>query len=145
MKQLAASIAVLACGLSAGSAYAAEVRDAHVEDYYVDRIILEPYRVRECRTVQQNNAAGGALLGMIIGGIGGKAVTGKDDGAAAGAIVGGIIGANEGAKNSRTRQECNDVERYNQKTIHEYDYSTIHFTYGGHEYELVFFDLNRSK
>lgn len=145
MKQLL-TIATLACGLSACSAaYATQVIDAHVEDYFFDRVIFEPYRVRECRTVQQNNAAGGALLGMIIGGIGGKAVTGKDDGAAAGAIVGGIIGANEGAKNSGTRQECTDVERYNQKTIREYDYSTIHFTYGGHEYELVFFDLNRSK
>ena len=145
MKQLL-TIATLACGLSACSAaYATQVIDAHVEDHFFDRVIFEPYRVRECRTVQQNNAAGGALLGMIIGGISGKAVTGKDDGAAAGAIVGGIIGANEGAKNSGTRQECTEVERYNTKTIREYDYSIIHFTYGGYEYELMFTDINRSK
>lgn len=50
-------------------------------------------------TVEKSgNAAGGALTGMIIGGLIGKGATGQDDGAAAGAIIGGLIGADQGAK-----------------------------------------------
>lgn len=51
---------------------------------------------------KQGNAAGGALAGMIIGGLIGKGATGKDNGAAAGAVIGGLIGADQG---SRTRTE----------------------------------------
>ena len=52
----------------------------------------------------QGDAAGGALAGMIIGGILGKGVTGKDDGAAAGAIIGGLVGADKGSKPKTTNQ-----------------------------------------
>lgn len=48
-----------------------------------------------------NNAGANALAGMIIGGILGKGVTGKDNGAAAGAVIGGIIGADKGQNNGR--------------------------------------------
>lgn len=51
---------------------------------------------------RQGNAAGGALAGMIIGGLIGKGATGKDNGAAAGAVIGGLIGADQG---SRTKTE----------------------------------------
>jgi len=47
---------------------------------------------------RESNAAGGALLGMIIGGAVGKGLTGKNDGAAVGAVMGGIIGADQGSK-----------------------------------------------
>tara|TARA_B100001094_G_C17941615_1_gene675860 strand:+ start:276 stop:818 length:543 start_codon:yes stop_codon:yes gene_type:complete len=48
-----------------------------------------------------NNAGANALAGMIIGGILGKGVTGKDNGAAAGAVIGGIIGADKAQNNGR--------------------------------------------
>jgi uncharacterized protein YcfJ len=41
------------------------------------------------------NAGEGALAGMIIGGILGKAIGGNDSGAAAGAILGGVVGADK--------------------------------------------------
>ena len=47
---------------------------------------------------KEGNAAGGALLGMIIGGAVGKGLTGKDNGAAVGAVMGGLIGAEQGSK-----------------------------------------------
>lgn len=47
---------------------------------------------------KEGNAAGGALLGMIIGGAVGKGLTGKNDGAAVGAVMGGLIGADQGSK-----------------------------------------------
>ena len=66
-----------------------------------------PVTVQDCRDVevpvygtqqQQGNAAEGAILGMILGGLIGKGATGNDKGAAAGAIMGGVIGADKGSK-----------------------------------------------
>lgn len=47
---------------------------------------------------KDGNAAGNALLGMIIGGAVGKGLTGQDEGAAVGAVMGGLIGADQGSK-----------------------------------------------
>jgi uncharacterized protein YcfJ len=100
----------------------------------------------ECRNVEvpiygtvqkQGDAAGGALAGMIIGGILGKGVTGKDDGAAAGAVIGGLIGADKGAKGSqeqvvtgyRTERQCSEVMiREEQTEIKNY---TITYDWNG--------------
>lgn len=68
-------------------------------------------------TERQGNAAGGALAGMIIGGIIGKGATGKDDGAAAGAIIGGLIGADQGSRPKservivgyKTERQCSNI------------------------------------
>ena len=66
-----------------------------VMDYYSVVQDSEPYTKKECVNVnvpvygtvhKQGNAAEGALLGMILGGLVGKGVTGDDKGAAAGAI-----------------------------------------------------------
>ena len=121
---------------------------ATITDHY--RVIYEdkPYTRSECVNVKvpvygdvqrQGNAAEGALLGMIVGGLIGKGVTGKDDGAAAGAIFGGLVGANEGAK-PKTNQEvighkmerkCTDVTYYEsvEKTV--YDHSVIKWEIDG--------------
>ena len=49
-----------------------------------------------------NGASGGDVLtGMIIGGLLGKGVTGKDNGAAAGAVIGGVIAADKGQGSQR--------------------------------------------
>jgi uncharacterized protein YcfJ len=67
-------------------------------------------------TVQGGGATGGDVLtGMIIGGLLGKGVTGKDDGAAAGAVLGGVIAADKGNQNRRvitgytTERQCSEV------------------------------------
>ena len=38
------------------------------------------------------------IIGMIVGGILGKGITGKDNGAAAGAVMGGVIAADARSK-----------------------------------------------
>ena len=73
------------------------------------------------------DAGANALAGMIIGGILGKGVTGKDKGAAAGAVIGGIVGANntQGQRvitGYQTQRQCNTTYSYiNTSVINEYD------------------------
>ena len=60
---------------------------------------------------QNNNNSGNVLLGMILGGVSGKVITGEDGGAAVGAIAGGLIGANNNNSGNqiigfRTVQTC---------------------------------------
>jgi len=94
--------------------------------------------VRQCQDVQvpvyesvQNggNAGEGALLGMIIGGVIGDAVSGgKGDATAGGAIIGGIIGADRAQNGSRqvvtgyrTERQCSDVmQTTEQRQIRDY-------------------------
>ena len=62
-------------------------------------------------TNQNNNNSGNVLLGMILGGVSGKVITGEDGGAAVGAIAGGLIGANNNNSGNqiigfRTVQTC---------------------------------------
>ena len=95
---------------------------------------------------KQGNAAEGALLGMIIGGVIGKGVSGNDDGAAAGAVIGGLIGADKGAKpkNGQEVVGYEYVEKCNTETVIEevktevYSHSTIRFFINGQRYVLEF-------
>ena len=95
---------------------------------------------------KQGDAAGGALAGMIIGGILGKGVTGDDGGAAAGAVIGGIIGADKGAKPKNEKEllgyeyvtQCKDVTEYTEKRVDVYSHSTIRFYLNGQRYVLDF-------
>ena len=97
-------------------------------------------------TTRQGNASGGALIGMLLGAAGGKAVTGNDKGAAIGAIMGGLVGADKGAqpKQSQTivgyKQElvCNDVTSVSNELVEVYSHSTIRFYIDGRRYVLKF-------
>ena len=102
--------------------------------------------VYEQRQVGGNNAAGSALLGMIIGGAAGKALTGKDNGAAAGAVMGGIIGADKGSRprtenvivGYRKEKSCTDEVTYQEKPKNVYSHSTLVFTLDGKRYKVDF-------
>lgn len=102
--------------------------------------------VYEQRQVGGNNAAGSALLGMIIGGAVGKSLSGNNDGAAAGAVMGGIIGADKGSKprtesviiGYRKEKSCTDDVSYQQKPKKVYSHSTLVFTMDGKQYKIDF-------
>ena len=97
-------------------------------------------------TTQQGNASGGALIGMLLGAAGGKAVTGNDKGAAIGAIMGGLVGADKGAQPKQSqrivgyKQElvCNDVTSVSNELVDVYSHSTIRFYVDGRRYVLKF-------
>ena len=80
---------------------------------------------------------------MIIGGLIGKGVTNKDNGAAAGAVIGGMMAADK-KKNKQTiigyRQErqCQDYTRYNEVSEEVYSHSTVTFYSDGKQYTLRF-------
>jgi uncharacterized protein YcfJ len=108
MKKILIALALI---VSASTAFAQESKSFEVWGNVVDieSIWIKTQQpVQNCyienRTTNNNNAAGSALTGMIIGGLLGKGVTGKDDGAIAGAVIGGMVGANNGANNSSVRQ-----------------------------------------
>ena len=68
---------------------------------------------------KQSGDAGNVLLGMILGGVSGKVITGDDGGAAVGAVIGGLIGADGNNKVVGYRQEtvCEIVEVEVQKRV----------------------------
>jgi uncharacterized protein YcfJ len=126
-----------------------------VMDYYSVVQDSEPYTKKECVNVnvpvygtvqKQGNAAEGALLGMILGGLVGKGVTGDDKGAAAGAIFGGLVGADKGAKPKpgqgvtgwRVENRCDYVTYYRQIERTEYSYSIINWEIDGITYTTEF-------
>jgi uncharacterized protein YcfJ len=86
-------------------------------------------------TVQSGGASGGDVLtGMIIGGLLGKGVTGKDNGAAAGAVIGGIISAdNKRSKQVitgyRLERQCHTT--YVNNTQRQLKHYKIWFTWNG--------------
>lgn len=133
----------------------ADAVKATVTDYYKNVTEMVPYYKQECSTVEvpiygtrqtQGDAAGGALAGMIIGGILGKGVSGNDDGAAAGAVIGGLIGADKGSKLNteqvvtgyRKERQCQNVEHFRNQTTRVYDYSTITWIQNGRQMTLEF-------
>ena len=86
-------------------------------------------------TVQSGGASGGDVLtGMIIGGLLGKGVTGKDNGAAAGAVIGGIISADnkrskQGITGHRLERQCHTT--YVNNTQRQLKHYKIWFTWNG--------------
>lgn len=139
----------------ASTASANEVNRVKVYDH--NKIIYQEVPVTKtvCQDVKfpvyenvqtQGDAAGGALAGMIIGGILGKGVSGNDDGAAAGAIIGGLIGADKGAKPKterkvigyEIREKCFDKQEVDYVEREVYSHSTIRFYLNGKRYVLEF-------
>ena len=136
---------------TAGEQVYGNVRDHYTTIYDTVEVVdrrceLIDVPVYEQRQVGGNNAAGSALLGMIIGGAAGKAITGKDNGAAAGAIMGGIIGADKGSQprtenviiGYRKEKSCTDDVSYQQKPKKVYSHSTLVFTMDGKQYKIDF-------
>ncbi len=133
----------------------AERVNAKVTDYYKTVVQSTPYTTRECSMQQvpvysevrnNNTAGGGALIGMIIGGIIGKGVSGNDKGAAAGAVIGGIAGADNAQQRPisrsitgyRNERVCNNVTQYTDQEVRAYDYSVISWTTNGKNYSYSF-------
>lgn len=107
---------------------------------YCNFVDVPIYKTR----TRRGNAAEGALLGMIIGGAAGKAITGKGDGAAAGAVLGGVIGADKGAKPKteqvitgyRKERQCEDITEYVSQPKKVYSHLTLRFKSGGRRYTI---------
>ena len=146
----AAATALVSPALAEG-----KLTDIRVFDHTKTMRVSTPTTQRVCQnmdvpiygtTTRQGNASGGALIGMLLGAAGGKAVTGDDKGAAIGAIMGGLVGADKGAqpKQSQTivgyKQElvCNDVTSVSNELVEVYSHSTIRFYIDGRRYVLKF-------
>jgi len=145
---------VLTAALAVPTSSMAQPRDVRVVDYDKTIVTEIPKTIQVCENVKvpiyssvqvQGDAGGGALLGMIIGGLLGKGVTGDDGGAAAGAVLGGVIGADK--NQSRTEQrivgyenerQCGTRTTYVNQERDVYSHSIIHFRSGGKEYALRF-------
>ena len=137
------SLGIVLVYMTAAASYADRskaAKNVYVQDVYKEVKTSEPYTTRECVMVRSGgDAASGALMGMIVGGLIGKGATGKDDGAAAGAVIGGIIGADKGSRNAgQLTEKCTNVTRYQNVMQTVYDYSVISFRYEGREYVLSF-------
>jgi len=132
-----------------------KVKDVIVYDHTKTMLVKSPSTERLCQnmdvpiygtTTQQGNASGGALIGMLLGAAGGKAVTGNDKGAAIGAIMGGLVGADKGSQPKQSqrivgyKQElvCNDVTSVSNELVDVYSHSTIRFYVDGRRYVLKF-------
>jgi uncharacterized protein YcfJ len=131
---IAMSFIVIASSAYADTSYKVQGHVVSIDPVYTNISQKQPYQ--SCQNVDVpiygrqggGDAGGSALLGMIIGGISGKAITGKDNGAAAGAVIGGIIGANNAQKGQqvvtgyRTERQCTtDYSYVNTTVINEYD------------------------
>ena len=88
---------------------------------------------------KEGDAAGSALLGMIIGGVLGNNVTKNvDNGGAVGALLGGMLGHSNSKSTGGTRQVCNIETRYNESRVEVYSHSVVTFRHNGKMYSLKF-------
>jgi uncharacterized protein YcfJ len=122
-----------------------------VKDVYKTVINSTPQNVEVCSNVKvpvygntSSGASGGDVLsGMIIGGLLGKGITGKDNGAAAGAIFGGIIAADkkhnqQSIVGHRIERQCSIETRYSEQKIQVYSHSVVTFNHEGRKYQVSF-------
>ena len=121
----------------------------NVVDYYNNVVVSTPHEKRLCEEYQvpiygqQGSVDGGdVLMGMIIGGLLGKGVTGQDNGAAAGAVFGGVIAADKANKTVvqgyKTETKCRTEVRYSDRTERRYTHSIITFRYEGRDISVQF-------
>jgi uncharacterized protein YcfJ len=144
MKILFATAATIALSTSIVYAQTRSATITRVEPNYqtvfqnVPRTQCQDVEVPVYGTAQGGGNAGeGALLGMIIGGVLGDAISGgKGDATAGGAIIGGIIGADRAQNGTRqvvtgyrTERQCSEVMvREQQREIRNY---TITYEWNG--------------
>jgi len=148
-------LAICAILLTATSVEAKEKVNATINHVYKNVWDTRPTTSRQCYnkevpvygTVQrQGDAVGGALLGMIIGGVTGKVISGNDKGAAGGAVLGGLVGADRGSKPKnktvitgyRNERVCEDVTTYEDVKVKAYSHSVIKWHENGRIYSLEF-------
>ena len=121
----------------------------NVVDYYNNVVVSTPHEKRLCEEYQvpiygqQGSVDGGdVLMGMIIGGLMGKGLTGQDNGAAAGAVFGGVIAADKANKTVvqgyKTETKCRTEVRYSDRTERRYTHSIITFRYEGRDISVQF-------
>ena len=134
MKNLA--IGLCAMVAMSSTAYA---QDAQVIDINKNVINRVPYNVEVCTNVTTGGDKSGDLLkGAIIGGILGKVVTKKDNGAAAGAVLGGIIGHDNSDATASTKRVCSIETRYDEEVTTVYSHSIVTFYHDGRQYKVQF-------
>ena len=145
-KAIAASILAITASTAA---YADTVDRIKIYDH--TKIITNNAPVSEtrCQEVkvpvygQSSGATGGDVLaGMIIGGILGKAATGKDNGAGVGAVAGALIATDKANKNKvvgyQLQEQCSEVVVYRNSEVEVYSHSTIRFYLNGKRYVVPF-------
>jgi|TARA_A100001011_G_C14252891_1_gene818713 uncharacterized protein YcfJ len=140
------TIATMATMMFAGVASAGTVRvNGEVIDHFKTVIDREPYKVEVCEKVSNKTpgsaTTGDLLTGAIIGGIIGKAITNKDDGAAAGAVLGTIItneNKRENGSTTTTHDRCFWETRYKESQRTTYSHSTFTFEFEGKLHTVQF-------
>jgi|13_taG_2_1085334.scaffolds.fasta_scaffold09057_5 uncharacterized protein YcfJ len=104
---------------------------------HCDNVEVPVYEYRN-----KNSNSGDVLGGMIIGGLIGKGITKKDNGAAVGAVIGGLIAADNNGKERvqtgyRIERQC--YQKPATETYRDvYSHSTIRFFVAGKRYVLDF-------
>ena len=131
------------------SPVAAGQTTATVEDIYVNRVYIESYVEWTCEEVRvpiygriKGANGGDVLMGMIFGGLLGKGITGKDNGAAAGAVIGGVIAADKGNRHIitgyKTELQCGNYDGTREVSKWVYSHSIVTFRENGQKYLLQF-------
>jgi len=132
------NLAIGLCAMMAMSS-TAYAHDAQVTDINKNVINRVPYNVEVCTNVTTGGDKSGDLLkGAIIGGILGKVVTKKDNGAAAGAVLGGIIGHDNSDAQASTKRVCSIETRYDEEVTTVYSHSVVTFYHNGRQYKVQF-------
>jgi len=122
--------------LMSSTAYA---HDAQVTDVNKSVINRVPYNVEVCTNVTSGgDKTGDTLKGAVIGGILGKVITKKDNGAAAGAVLGGIFGHDNSNAQASTRRVCSIETRYDENVTSVYSHSIVTFYHNGQQYKVSF-------
>lgn len=134
MKKLTIGLCAMLAMSSTAFAHEAQVTD--VNKNVINRV---PYNVEVCTNVTSGGDKSGDMLkGAIIGGILGKVVTKKDNGAAAGAVLGGIIGHDNSEATASTKRVCSIETRYDEEVTTVYSHSIVTFYHNGKQYRVQF-------
>ena len=134
MKKLTIGLCAMLAMSSTAFAHEAQVTD--VNKNVINRV---PYNVEVCTNVTSGGDKSGDMLkGAIFGGILGKVVTKKDNGAAAGAVLGGIIGHDNSGATASTKRVCSIETRYDEEVTTVYSHSIVTFYHNGQQYRVQF-------
>jgi uncharacterized protein YcfJ len=118
------------------TAYANDTQVTDVNKSVINRV---PYNVEVCTNVTVGgDKTGDTLKGALFGGILGKVITKKDNGAAAGAVLGGIIGHDNSDARASTKRVCSIETRYDEEVVTVYSHSIVTFYHDGRQYKVQF-------